>query len=475
LQELLKRLPAEGRQAAFSPHRPAIPVTDILFDAWSLTSIRGKLPGRPEVAAFLHGITNDPPETYVAWRHEVALLVQHGVKPSALRDWFRACPLKSLEFLRDRTDRVFQHLAKIRDRAPGTPILLLGERGDSETLLLDQLPKKEDAYPLLSFKTVVLPVEAGGLDEQGMLNGAHKNASDVAEKQSNISQQPERLRNRLHLKVTDGDFTAHALDPAGTLGATVGLTGQCMSPRDAAAQVARTRRMSVSLLFPLVEAMDHTDEESSEYLVLLTERGQADSNDPENAPSEKPSTISTHTADVVERVTKIADALALDKVLKQALILAAQLHDSGKSRDIWQRAIYNVPVTGEPLAKPRSEGMDGRRLAGFRHEFGSLLDAAQSDKMKGLSEEVHDLVLHLIATHHGHGRPHFEPVTYNFECHSSEENEAAARECLRRFARLQLKYGRWQLAWLESLLRCADVAASAEPLLAGPQNPANTL
>jgi len=39
--------------------------------------------------------------------------------------------------------------------------------------------------------------------------------------------------------------------------------------------------------------------------------------------------------------------------------------------------------------------------------------------------------------------------------------EAIATEVPRRFARLQQRFGRWGLAYLESLLRAADYAASA--------------
>ncbi len=38
-----------------------------------------------------------------------------------------------------------------------------------------------------------------------------------------------------------------------------------------------------------------------------------------------------------------------------------------------------------------------------------------------------------------------------------------AQEVPRRFARLQRRFGRWGLAYLESLLRAADALASAEP------------
>ena len=46
---------------------------------------------------------------------------------------------------------------------------------------------------------------------------------------------------------------------------------------------------------------------------------------------------------------------------------------------------------------------------------------------------------------------------------NSEDVSAVAGKVPQRFARLQRKYGRWGLAYLESLLRAADYAASASP------------
>jgi len=464
--ELLRVLTEEEKDAAFQQHPPAIAATDIFFDAWSLTSIHEKLPGRPEVAAFLHGITNDPPETYVAWRHEVTLLSAPSVSIAAVRDWFRACRLKSHELLRDNTERAFQHLTKIRDRAPNTPIILLNERGEVERLSLDALLKKKDAKPVLAFRTVVLPIGAGGLSESGMLDGTdRKEASDVAEQQRRDPQQSEHKRTRVHLRVLEGEFWTRMLDRAeGSLGPASEAGSGCTSPRDAAKTIAREHKMKISQMIALREPTDSAEGETAEYLVLLVEGAEIDVENSEGAPQDDPPTIEEHTRDVLSRVIQISDALQLDKSLKNALILAAELHDSGKGRVIWQRAIFNDSETmGNLLAKPGVKGMDWRRLGGYRHEFGSLLDASQHERVKNRSDEERDLVLHLIAAHHGHARPHFEAESHNFEKNSTEENDDAASETMRRFGRLQLRFGRWQLAWLESLLRCADAAASAEP------------
>jgi CRISPR-associated endonuclease/helicase Cas3 len=46
--------------------------------------------------------------------------------------------------------------------------------------------------------------------------------------------------------------------------------------------------------------------------------------------------------------------------------------------------------------------------------------------------------------------------------HTEAHAFAISVETPRRFARLQLKYGRWGLAYLESLVRASDILASQE-------------
>jgi len=170
--------------------------------------------------------------------------------------------------------------------------------------------------------------------------------------------------------------------------------------------------------------------------------------------------LDVHTSDVEGHMRRFVDKLNLVPELEQALLLAAKLHDPGKGRKIWQQSIGNFD--GAALAKSK-KGMNWQMLNDYRHEFGSLLDAIQNAEFQVLSEDMKDVVLHLIAAHHGRGRPHFS-VEEAFDPEGNgKEAEAMALEVPRRFARLQQRYGRWGLAWLESLLRAADYAASAAP------------
>lgn len=95
----------------------------------------------------------------------------------------------------------------------------------------------------------------------------------------------------------------------------------------------------------------------------------------------------------------------------------------------------------------------------YRHEFGSLREFIDAHEGK-IAPDVFDLALHLIATHHGRGRPHFPKG--GFDPDSRSRSPEIATDVIRRFARLQHTYGHWRLAWLENLLRCADAMSSAE-------------
>jgi CRISPR-associated endonuclease/helicase Cas3 len=172
-------------------------------------------------------------------------------------------------------------------------------------------------------------------------------------------------------------------------------------------------------------------------------------------------TWQTHVDDVVARTEQIVDGLRLPQGVPEAIVLAAKFHDHGKKRERFQATLGNSDYPNVLLAKSGRHGARFPEL--FRHEFASALDAQADLTFKGLSDEVKDLALHLIAAHHGRARPFFEIHETFDPDRPSADAEALAIETPRRFARLQRKYGRWGLAYLESLLRAADWAASAEP------------
>ncbi len=438
LGALVEGLSDEDRTAAFSPEPAIPPLTDILLDDWSLTSVE-KMPGRPQVCAYLHGLTHDPPETYLAWRKEVTLLADAGVSADELSEWFACCRIEPHERLRDRTDRIQSTLSALlrahredkKDRGIDFPVVLVDERGTARFRKLSEVVEEID---LLRYCTLVLPVEAGGLDDHGMPSRSAVKPSwalDIAEATAR-----ERGRQRwLEIGTSDGEWYQRLVSEErfGSLPPTL-----------------RERQRIVLKQAP----EDREDEGEHVHLLLLLPRGQQALGNPEVARVEQ--TLGEHTKLVRDYVAGISDRLGLKNELKDALVRAAEWHDRGKDRAVWQRYARN-PSGGEPLAKSSSY-LDGGALGGYRHEFGSLLEAMGERDLQGQPER--DLTLHLIAAHHGHGRPHFDRRAFDRERFATRENEAAAAEAMRRFGRLQQRFGRWGLAWLESVLRCADILAS---------------
>ncbi len=199
----LGELPSEERRAAFSPDPVTLPTSDILFDAWALTTICGKLPGRPPVEPFLHGLAEwESPETHVAWREEVKIITGGLLDRYRPEDLLEEYPLKPHELLRDRSDRVFDQLQTLARRHPNEPVWVMDEQGQVVTLPLakvadpsaTQAATRKPMIARIEGCTVLLPPSVGGLS-RGMLDGASSHADDVADIQAPASERRIRLRS----------------------------------------------------------------------------------------------------------------------------------------------------------------------------------------------------------------------------------------------------------------------------------------
>ncbi len=194
----------------------------------------------------------------------------------------------------------------------------------------------------------------------------------------------------------------------------------------------------------------------------------------------KPVPLRTHLPGVECFARRHAEACGLPDDLTEAIARAGLLHDLGKADPRFQAMLRGGSAwfAGEPLAK--SAGMpktpaarkSARAASGYpqgtRHELLSvrLAEAAPALLPDG---ELRDLVLHLVASHHGHCRP-FAPVViddspvpaeYTLRGHRMQWAGPTGLERLDsgvadRYWRLTRRYGWWGLAWLEALLRLAD-------------------
>ncbi len=440
LREVIGAANPEAIEAAFSPRLDVPRLTDILLDAWSLTSIE-TMPGRPEVAPFLHGLTQDPPETFVTWRHEIRMLARAEVDDATLRDWFRACRIEARERLRDRTDRVKKALETLlqnhrkqgKDGGRDFLVVWLDERGGAGWSRLSDIVGNDFN---LAYRTIILPLEASGLDRNGMLDPQAVDSADglvldVAE----AGPTDERRERWLHSRSADVERFERL------------LTGETFDAFPAA--------LREKARIPLNQPEESQDDTERSDLVLLVSPRRSALENPETASARQ--TLADHSRAIAEQMTEIAEKLHLPDHVTAAMVTAARWHDRGKDRPVWQRYARNGDNTN-PLAKsPRY--LHPRALGGYRHEFGSLLEAMVDGELRACAER--ELVLHLIAAHHEWARPHFEPRSYDTTRTLSENHEAASA-VMRRFGRLQERFGRWGLAWLESLLRCADIAASQQ-------------
>ena len=192
-------------------------------------------------------------------------------------------------------------------------------------------------------------------------------------------------------------------------------------------------------------------------------------------------TLDRHGKEVAERARAIADGLGVPTDIAAVVERAGLLHDIGKADERFQRWLArDHEVSGPALAKsnmPRHLWAAARADSGWprggRHEALSarLVERWLERDSEWRDPALRDLLLHLVVSHHGNGRPLVPPVTDDTPAVVCGEISGRAVEVSSdlsevdwaqpaRFRRLNEEYGPWGLALLEAVVRLADHAVS---------------
>jgi len=401
-----------------------------LLDTWAMTEPKPRI--GPEVSPWLRGITDyDPPQTTLVWRD----IPDFGEDNNSCARWLSAYPIRAAEKATLQTDRAQKYLEELAKRleSTGTSMLipLVTQRADVELLALDKVRTR------IAEATVILPTCWGGLSSPGIPDASSRGpVTDVADEPG--------VRERWTLACSDDVWSSTHGEQSVELGA--------VSFDYAVKELEQVRDLRIVWMDIRYSNLDDNAHVSSAQLYLALRRPAFPDDGEFGAQAAKTQLLGKHLDLVGKSAHAIAQALGLSGPLCNQLAAAGAAHDRGKARPWWQLAAGNF--TDEVLAKCYGRRAQWRRLRGYRHEFGSLLDLLD----EGVDD---DLVLHLVASHHGRSRPGFDRRAFDNN-HSLAMNEKASYESQLRFDQLQRRYGWWGLAYLEALVKCADVMGSME-------------
>ena len=176
----------------------------------------------------------------------------------------------------------------------------------------------------------------------------------------------------------------------------------------------------------------------------------------EDSGSSRPITLAEHHRGVGNRVRLYAEALGLSDALVAILEFAGRTHDLGKADPEFQERRLGNTDPGRILSKSKP----GRAAISllYRHECASAK----------MVQSEHQLVRHLVGTHHGYGRPGFPfedlprtAVSYEQDGRTwaydgSQDLRKLGGWWREQFAALQTRYSPWGIAYLEGIMRLAD-------------------
>ncbi len=513
MNEALAKEEDERRLKLFAPSGRAPVMLPAHLDAWSQT--RPEPYPDPDVSLWLHGVDQESsPEVQLVWRADITEALLHAATTgeaqreakAALAARVEACAPTGLEAL---SLPIYAVRAWLAGEVPA-------EVADVERTLLPEDTKEirtprpavcwsDGDATVVSFDeirpgdTLVVPSEYGGLTDGTWDPSSTTEVADLGHLAR--WQQTRRPVLRLIDKLLSPELPC-AVDVA-TLGeaddretaaewldrASEALES-CEVPRPSPLKEIigsfGTSKYSVVRLDPVPRDGPTV---APGYLVLVGRRRVLDDGSSGWAEDDGSSLtgvavpLSDHMRGVEMWARRFASNCGLPLAVAEDIALAARWHDAGKADIRFQRMLRGanafradggdeplaksaIPV-GDQAARKRAQEVSGYPR-GARHELSSV---ALLDKQGALLVRAGDreLVLHLVASHHGWCRPFApaapdpEPVEISLQIEGKEICVRSDHRLERldsgvsdRFWLLTERYGWYGLAWLEAILRLAD-------------------
>ncbi|HYD49844.1 MAG TPA: type I-U CRISPR-associated helicase/endonuclease Cas3 [Terriglobales bacterium] len=450
----------------------------------------------PEVALYLHGAGRQMDSVTVVWRGDIDPKYQND---EDVRRLLTMIPPRAGEAIQLPLWTVRRWLVE-------------GKRTDALADVVAAAPEEDDAAPakraarhvflwcgdqdasrwvsprsLRPGQTIVVPAVYGGADQCGWNPESEQDVVDIGERVA----LPFAGR-RFAVRIAPGLFRDAVSDEH--IAATLAAVGsrQWRDVRDALSslplpeevqdnleQLDAARKGRVICYTDLHGSDDQGLPRGAVFLAPLgldrqqTDEGQANSTEDDSAGSLPGFALSLdqHSRDVEHTAETFARLAGLPAPLVADLKLAGWFHDQGKADARFQAWLhYGDPFGPDPdhvLAKsarrlPRKARAASQLPDNWRHEALSVRKAVRHERLKGANDP--ELVLFLVGSHHGYGRPLFPhcdateaapdvgPQAFSFEWRGRDW------ACL--FERLKTRYGAWELARMEAILRLADHRAS---------------
>ena len=464
------------------------------MDAWVQTCPEPIV--QPSVHWFLHGIDQDrPAEVSLLWRWDRSSEALRAVPPRPAE--FIQIPFSAaMSWLAGNEEEVevadvaqADHSGRFRSsEEPRTPAWV---RWDGFGHGAKKLDRVEDLRP---GDVIVVDPTQGGLTAGTWNPASIETVSDLGDAAQIAFGRKATLRLDPRLPHVESPPT-----PAGEAEADTPVTERLAGWLEAGATVPgqstdwmREAIRKLGSNFDVV-TVGIDDEDPNKGYYILTERHPAtskpvveaqtmDGSDEAGSFTSTGVSLRRHLDGVGERAGQIADRLGMPAWVAADLRFAGRLHDLGKvDRRFQMQLVGGDPVAlemrrGEPLAKslPGARRTTRAYPKGMRHEVASVAMIESNGDVLGDAHDK-DLVLHLVGTHHGWGRP-LPPIiedpepqvlscTFDgnhLEAASDLTETSLALDMADRFWRLVERYGYHGLAWLEAILRLADHQQSAE-------------